>query len=369
MKYNRYIDEQKLNNTKEQNINLVMGKILYKKERRNIFSNFKIVGTSLSLALVVVLSYFMFFNVPILPTIELSEFSKEKIVETSYLTGNVMAHSITQATALSVMNLSVMYLVDSETEFEQDIDNFNLYFDMLKVFIDDSDFNKDVTIEYFEQGEYDILISYTIDSNIYAFYLNIQDTTLSGIININQKQYIVEGELVDIENNFSLKLKAESGNDYIEIEYQTETKEETEKQFEIKQDINGVYIEREIQIKYEDDSVKVEMNDGNGEYKLEQFSSGAESVYYLEYNINDSEGEVFITESIDEFDNTQYHYDITEDGIEQQFDLDDPDDHDEEDEEDDKDSEDIEDEEDEVDEEDEEDLEDEEDIETTESEE
>ncbi|MCK4552406.1 MAG: hypothetical protein KAU02_05750, partial [Tenericutes bacterium] len=177
------------------------------------------------------------------------------------------------------------------------------------------------------------------------------------------KQYIVEGELVDIENNFSLKLKAESGNDYIEIEYQTETKEETEKQFEIKQDINGVYIEREIQIKYEDDSVKVEMNDGNGEYKLEQFSSGAESVYYLEYNINDSEGEVFITESIDEFDNTQYHYDITEDGIEQQFDLDDPDDHDEEDEEDDKDSEDIEDEEDEVDEEDEEDIE------TTESEE
>ncbi|MCK5731546.1 MAG: hypothetical protein KAH13_00860 [Tenericutes bacterium] len=342
MKYNRYIDEQKLNNSKQQSINFVMEKVLYIKEKRNIFSNFKVVGASLTLALVVVLSYFMFLSNPTLPIPELSEFSQEKIVETSYLTGNVLAHSVNQATTLSAMSLSFMYVIDSETEFEQDIDNFNLYFDMLTVFIDDTDFNKNVSIEYLDGIEYDVLISYVIDSNIYAFYLKIDNTILSGVISINQKEYIVKGELVDLENNFSLKLKAESIDDYIEIEYQTETKEETQKQFHIEQNINGVYLEREIQIKYADNLVKIEISDGNGEYKLEQFSTGDVTVYYLEYNINDSEGEVFITESVDEFNNTQYHYDITEEGIEKEFDLEDPNDHDEEDDEEDEEDEDEE---------------------------
>jgi len=266
-----------------------------------------------------------------------------------------MSASIISNATLSAATTTLSYLplAEEETEFEKNIDDFNYYFNMLKVFIDDETFMDNAVFENLTDSIYDYRISYLVDNKEYVFLLKIdEDGEITGEITIGSKVLTVEGTFEEKNDSFNLDLVARNNNDYIVIEYESETDNEIQKKYQIKQSINNIYIEKEISIEIEDDETKVSIQQGEDSYKLEKYSENGVTVYYLEYQVNDLDGEVYITESIDEFGKTVYSYHINEQGLEKDIDLDDPDEDEEDDEDDEDGEEDPEDQEDTEDEED-----------------
>ena len=356
-KMNREIDNQRMEISKSKTIDSVMDRI---NNERSVWDFLKVFKAKfamvfMAVALLVVVVIATNPNEPYRP-ISLSQVQTQKLVETSYMSASIISNAVVNSTATA---LSFIELDDNITEFEKNIDEFNYYFNMLKVFIDNSDFTANASIEELIDQDYQYKISYLVDNKEYVFYLNFDESgNIDGEINIGNNKMLVEGKFEEKDDEFELELTARKNNDYIIIEYKSETSDEIETKYLIKQNINSVYIEKEINIEFEDDEVKVEIKQGEDQFLLEKYSENGSVVYFMEYEVNNFEGEVYITESIDEFGKTIYSYHITEGDFEKDIDLEDPDDDDE----DEEDEEDVEDEEDEEDEELEEDDEDEDDL-------
>jgi hypothetical protein len=346
-KLNRKVDANKLEFSKQRTIDNVMTKINEKKSFWSIFRpiKFKFVMTALTVVLLIVVAIISNLN-PSQITPTLSEVKTKKLVETSYISATIIANTAISAT--NTTPLSYVQLADNETEFEKNITDFNRYFNMLKAFIDEENFSDMAIIEEIEDMEYQYKISYSVDNKEYVIYISVDEKNeINGEITISGKTMTIEGKIEDKDDEFSLELVARKGEDFIVIEYESEFEDEIQKKYYIKQSINGIYIEKEVVVEIEDDETKVEIKEGNNSYKLEKYSENGVIIYYLEYEVNNLEGEVFITESIDQFGKTTYSYHIKESGIEKDIDLDDPDE-DDEDDEDDDDNEDDEDEEDDL---------------------
>jgi hypothetical protein len=356
-KMNREIDNQRMEISKSKTIDSVMDRI---NNERSVWDFLKVFKAKfamvfMAVALLVVVVIATNPNEPYQP-ITLSQVQTQKLVETSYMSASIISNAVVNSTATA---LSFIDLEDNVTEFEKNIDEFNYYFNMLKVFIDNSDFTANASIEELIDQDYQYKISYLVDNKEYVFYLNFDESgNIDGEINIGSNKMLVEGKFEEKDDEFELELTARKNNDYIIIEYKSETSDEIETKYLIKQNINSIYIEKEINIEFEDDEVKVEIKQGEDQFLLEKYSENGSVVYFMEYEVNNFEGEVYITESIDEFGKTIYSYHITEGDFEKDIDLEDPDDDDE----DEEDEEDVEDEEDEEDEELEEDDEDEDDL-------
>jgi len=356
-KLNRKVDTNKLEFSKQRTIDYVMTKINEKKSIWSIFKPIKLkfVMTALTVVLLIAVAIITNLN-PSSITPTLSEVKTKKLVETSYISATIIAN--TAITATNTTPLSFVQLADNETEFEKNITDFNRYFDMLKVFIDEENFSDMAIIEEIEDMEYQYKLSYSVDNKEYVIYLSVNEKNeINGEITISGKTMTLEGRIEDKNDEFSLELVARKGKDFIVIEYESEFEDEIQKKYYIKQDINGVYIEKEVTVEIEDDETKVEIKEGNNSYKLEKYLENGVTIYYLEYEVNNLEGEAFITETNDQFGKTTYSYNIKESGIEKDIDLDDPDDEDDEDEDDeDDDNDDDEDEDDEDDEDEDDDL-------------
>ena len=330
-KFNRDIDENKLAFSKERTIIKVMDKIENKKTKSSIFG---FVSLKLVVSVFTVLVIFTVFlaivsEKPYSPT-PLSQVKVEKLVETSYMSASVISTALVDSTT---QLLSFIPLADDETEFEKDISNFNYYFNMLKVFIDQDSFMDNATVETLTDSDYDYQISYQVDGKDYLLLMKYnEDNTIVGIISIGEKSFIIEGSFEDKEDDFELELVAKKDDEFIKIEYSSENENEIERVYEIEQNIGGVYSKKEVKIEYSDDEVIVEIEEGENEYSLEKYSENGVTIYFLKYEVNNSEGEVLISEMIDEFGDTYYNYHIDEDGLEKDIDLDDPDEKDKDDE-------------------------------------
>ena len=331
-KYNREFNEQRIELSKSRTIDNVMDRIRTEKTFWSFFKpiKMKLVMTVIAAVLLVVVIFAT--NQPTVPytPIALTEYQTKKLVETSYMSASIISNATISA---ATTTLSYLPLADQETEFEKNIDDFNYYFNMLKVFIDDETFMNNAVFENLTDSIYDYKISYLVDNKEYVFYLKIDESgEITGEITIGSKVLTVEGTFEEKSDGVSLDLVARSNNDYINIEYESETDDEIQKKYKIKQSINNVYLEKEITIEIEDDQTKVSISQGEDSYNLEKYSENGVTVYYLEYEVNDLDGEVYITESIDEFGKTVYSYHINEQGLEKDIDLDDPDEDDEDDE-------------------------------------
>ena len=338
-KMNREIDNQRMEISKRKTIDLVMDRVSNERSVWDFFKGFKakFAMVFMALALLVVVVIATNPNEPYQP-ITLSQVQTKKLVETSYMSASIISNAVVNSTATA---LSFIQLDDNITEFEKNIDDFNYYFNMLKVFIDNSDFTDNALIEELIDQDFQYKISYLVENKEYVFYLNFDESgNIDGEINIGNNKMLVEGKFEEKDDEFELELTARKNNDYIIIEYKSETSDEVETKYLVKQNINSVYIEREINIEFEDDEVKVEIKQGDDQFLLEKYSENGTVVYFMGYEVNDSEGEVYITESIDEFGKTIYSYHITEGDFEKDIDLEDPDDDDEENEEDEEDEED-----------------------------
>ena len=350
-KFNRKIDEFKMEVSKDKTIDNVMERINNEKAKEPFFSYHKSKIVLLAMSLVIVIAFILAPNLitpieqttttepiitePFSNVIKLNDSQTKTLVETSYMSASIISNALS---ATTTSPLFFMPLADQEVEFEKNIDEFNRYFNMLKVFIDQDNFLDTALIEELTDSEFNYKITYTVNNKTYNFFLNItEENEITGEITINQEVYTVEGEIEENNEDFTLYLKAYKDDSYIIIEYNSETDDEIEETYILKQNINSIYIEREINIEKEDDEVSVEIIEGENHYLLEKFSENGVTVYFLEYEVNNIEGEVYITESIDEFGKTHYNYHISEGDLEKEIDMDDPDEDDDDDEENDED--------------------------------
>ncbi len=329
-KFSREIDEKRMGISKVHTIDNVMERIKNEKTIWSFFKpvKFKLILTVFSLVLLIVVVIAINPRTPIEP-ITLSEVKTKKLVETSYMSASIISNALanTQTTTISFIPL-----VEIETEFEKNIDEFNYYFNMLKVFIDDDAFVNNAIVESLTNSDFEYKISYLVQNKEHIFYLTIdKNGIISGEIIIGSQVFVVEGNIEEDNDEFELELIARKNNDYIEIEYSSEFDDEIQKTYYIKQFINGVLTEKEITVEIEDDEVKVEIKQGNDNYLLEKYSENGVTVYFLEYEVNGREGEVYITEEIDAFGKTIYRYHISEGDLEKDLDLEDPGDEDDED--------------------------------------
>lgn len=330
-KLNRKIDEQKVNESKSRTIDFVMNEINSSSRRSFRFSLRKnILVSALSLFVLTLVSIFAFdifdggtINPP--TTVKLTTFESEKLAELSYISGRLFVANF------SMKENSIMKLSDTDkTEFENNIDEFNTYFDMLKVFLDNDEFSNDVIIEVIENSDYDTSISFNVDGKMYTFLVKVIDEKISGELTINNQTLVVEGKYSESDNELKLELLANNGSDYIKINYKTETVDEIEKKYEIEQFIDGVLTTKEIKISIESDEQKVEIKENDNSYELKKEKEGSLVVFKLFYEIDDQKGEVEIHETIDNTGTTIYSYKISEGEKYKEIDLDDPDEDEEE---------------------------------------
>lgn len=275
--------------------------------------------------------------------ITLSEQETTKFAEVSYLSGTLIASSFQVDSGVNMMQLNTT----NQTAFESNFDEYHQYFHMLKVFLEPDYFKNNVDVLESDKEDYSTKLLFSSDGVTYTLYMNLEDEYITGELYVNDHMYNLSGTFEEEEEEFSLELHAYSGENYIDITYDSEFGSETETSYYIESMINNVYEEKEISVTHEEDESKVEMENTDSSFELKYELEDGEYIYKLSYEIDDQEGEVLITETINEFGEVVYHYEVTEGGISTELDREKPSfDEDEEDEDDEEDDE--EDEEDEL---------------------
>jgi hypothetical protein len=241
-------------------------------------------------------------------TITLSAFESQKLAEISYISSSLIG-----ATIIVDNTLFARLATGDTTEFEDNDEQINLYFDTLKVFLEDENFYDSVTVTVLLEGsEFDQLIEFELNGNIYQFYITIEDGVITGELTIGIKTFAVTGTFEETTEELKIVLEATNGNDYINIEYKTESEDEIESNYQIQQRINGIESSKEIKISIEDEESKVEIKEGQNEYTLQKEIEDGVVQYKLEYKINGTEGSATISEQVDVDGNVSYNYRVSE---------------------------------------------------------
>lgn len=286
---------------------------------------------------------------PVAP-ITLSDRETVKFAEVGYLSGTLIASSF-QLNDSSFMRLNT----GGQTEFESKFDEYHRYFHTLKVFLEPNYFKDKAQLVESDNEDYGSKLLFDADGVVYTIYMNINEEEITGELHVNQKIFDLSGRFEEEEDEFSLELYATSGDNYIDISYDSEFGSETESEYAIESMINGVYEEKEISVSHEEDEYRVEMENTSSYFELTYELEDEGYVYKLAYEINDQEGEVLVRETTNALGETIYHYEVREGDIEKEIDRekpsfdDDDDEEDEEDELDDDEEEEVDDEEDELD--------------------
>ncbi|QMS84812.1 hypothetical protein [Candidatus Xianfuyuplasma coldseepsis] len=320
-KLQRQIDPIKMEQAKERTIHSVMSRI---ESSQTSFSIKYILRPAFVPALILIFALIILFNGPteITPpddnTTVISAFNSEKLAEISYISSSFIGSSIT------VINPALQFLADiDETEFEAENDTFNVYFDTLRVFLND-DFASLITVTELTDSTYDYLITFDVNGHPYEYYLTEEDGNITGELIINAQTFIVTGTIEEEKEDGvvvekTITINAENGSDYVRIEYQTESEDEVETEYTIQSRINNVEKNQTINISLEDDESRVEIHDGDNQYTLKKELENGVIEYKLEYQINGVEGEAKIIESVGTNGETTYSYQIKEGDIEKEI--------------------------------------------------
>ncbi len=307
-KYQRKIDYDKVEQSKSKSIDMVMNEI--NKEDKS-FSIYKSIKPTLISALGIIILLVVIFTSsdPANPDdqIILSAFESQKLAEISYVTSNLISSNV-QVNNNLLTQLSTLEI----TEFEDNDELINLYFDTLKVFLEDETFNDSVTITILEDNEFDQLLEFEIDGVMYQFYISIVDSDILGELIVENTIYEVTGKFEETETELSIEIEAVFGNDFIIIKYKTESEDDIETKYEVHKRIQNIETYSEIKVSHEEDEVKVEIIEGQNEYTLKKETENGNNKYKLEYKINGVSGEAEITEEEDAQGNISYNYQIKE---------------------------------------------------------
>jgi hypothetical protein len=203
---------------------------------------------------------------------------------------------------------------------------------MLRVFIEDDLFSNQIILSESDDMLYDSLITFTSNGYTYNFYISVdEDYNITGKLLFDNREFSVTGDIRETSTSTEFTLEANSinSNDYVIINYETESEDEIESEYHITSFINNETITRVINIEHEGDESKVEIHENGNEFQLEKEFENGMIEYELQYSINGVEGSAVIYEQIDEFGVASYIYQLTEGDYEKEIESSRPDyDHD-----------------------------------------
>ncbi len=301
-------------------------------------------------------------NLSILKTEVLS--SRESLATLSYLSGSLIDLDTTDPVVSNNLN----YLsTTEETEVEGELDVVNEYMDRLKDLIDNGTESFGNAVEALSDNPlYALMITFTVNEEQYVIYYNINVITMeiSGILLIGDVEYVIEvtntlfdnddldedddydddldnvdqdsddedinheNEIENDESEQKMVLTAYNGNNYVQVTYKVETDdEETETKFSLVSFIDGIEKEVFMKISIEDDEYKITIEEKGNEFTFKREIEDGETTYKLEYEVNGVEGEVKITERVNELGETVYEYEISEGEFSSYVEKDEPDYH------------------------------------------
>ncbi|AIO18403.1 hypothetical protein KQ51_00520 [Candidatus Izimaplasma bacterium HR1] len=346
-KMNRRIDETRMNESRDKSIDFVLCSIAPKTTRQPFFTRTR---TMLLSTFVLIIALVVMFVIPNTNTpgtpVTINAYESERIAEVTYLTTSLIGSNIVLSnTDMMLLDNNIIITADNETtEFEDNDELINLYFDTLRVFLEDDLFQNSITTTISEDDPNTHIITFSIQEIEYVLTVTFLNNTFSGTLSVGGVTYDVTGKLEESIDELKLELEAVNGDDYVHIEFVSEQDEnEIERKYQIHERINNVEKEQEIKVSLEENEYQIEIKDGENEYRLEKEMEGSEYQYKLEYKINGIEGEAIITESVDVNGNIVYQYQIKEGSNEKEIEHGRPnyehedDDEDEEDDEDDED--------------------------------
>ena len=324
-KLNRKFDEAKMHQSKERTMEVVMSTINQKKQP--FFRLNKTLLPLLAFALIMSLIFVLggSNNPPTIiddPTYEYSDESIEILADISYISSGLMLNELTVYTPstnqlfLASYQTSTFMSNDTETEFEGNLDQFNHYFDMLRVYLEDTTYQESPLVEAIDHETYNYVIRYNVDGLLHEFYLSIDNDVITGELHLNGDVFTITGDIKEEEEELEISIMARDNGNYVELEYKKEIGFENERKYEIKSSINGVESEKEFKISTEENEQKVEISENEAEYELKKEVINGLITYKLEYEVNGKDGEVTITETTDSNGNKVYQYHIEEDGVE-----------------------------------------------------
>ncbi len=313
MKINRQVNELNLKMSEDKLIHNVFDRIEHKKQR-NVLSipKLSIYIVTLVTLVIVFFSYFGIETPPIDVQVELSEYDTVKIAELTYLSGSLIGSNI------NIYNENLLFLsTNDETEFEANQEEINIYFDMLRVYLN-GDLSEMIAVTKLTDGEYQYKIEFTQENQVYTFLLKIVDENIEGILEVGTLSFTVNGIFEKTDAATKLELEAYDGDNVVKITYRYENEDEIESKYEIETRINGVTSQREIKVSKENDESKVEIEEANASYELKKEIENGVVTYKLQYEIAGVEGEAQIKESIQNGVVT-YVYSIKEGDVEKEI--------------------------------------------------
>ena len=265
-----------------------------------------------------------------------------------------------------VVSNGIVRLSDTdEPEINSELDQVNEYMDRLKEFMENGTDSFGNAVEGVSDNPlYTFMITFTVNEEEYVIYYNIDILTLeiSGVLIIGDVEYVIEvtntladkyaldddddnDEIDDDDDEDSQEgnqdetehkmiLTAYNGDDFVKVIYKIETDEdETETKFTLISNIAGVEREVFMKISIEEDEYKITIEEDENEYTFKREIEDFETTYKLKYTVNGVEGEVKITETVNELGETVYEYKIKEGDISSTVEKDEPGHHSDEDEE------------------------------------
>lgn len=311
---NRYIDERRMNQSREKTIETVLETISVK-QTTSFFSRTRMIVIS---SLVLIAALVLSLTVPNGDNpgqeIVINAYESERIAEITYITSSLIGSNISLSNT-DMIPLSNFSLFDGEdsTKFEENDELINLYFDTLRVFLDEDTFQDHITVTQSENDPNTQIISFTILNIEYSLTITFTNELFTGQLLVGDVTYDVTGKLEESLDELKLELEAINGDDYVQIKFESEKDEnEIERKYQIKERVNGSEKEQEIKVSHEQSEYKIEIKDGENEYQLKKELEGTQYEYKLEYKINGTEGEAIITESVDGNGQVIYQYQVKE---------------------------------------------------------
>lgn len=256
--------------------------------------------------------------------------SSASVASLSYISSGFIEGEteLEEPTTYSPMVLSTFTYLDkpgtTTTKVEDEIGYVNIYLDKMKVFMNNgfNAFDVDEDMES-DNDLYTFMMTYTAEGNLFTIYYNhdLEDNTYEGILITNEITYdlAIEDNLKeeDGESKRNLILTATNGNDWITIDYENKTEDgESKEHLEVTKFIDGVQSVVTIEIKEEEGSFKVSIQDGENSYVFKAETTDEGTHYKLNYTVDGIEGVAKIDETVDDDGNLVYSYKITEGDIE-----------------------------------------------------
>ncbi|MCK5731547.1 MAG: hypothetical protein KAH13_00865 [Tenericutes bacterium] len=227
--------------------------------------------------------------------------SQTSLVSLSYLSAGFL--DLNTSTDTKVMEFAL--LADGEEPVvEEDLDEINVYFDLLKSFIDNGSTNfGNIELEISDRLEFANKINVSVGEDIYVLYFNVDVTTgeITGIFVIGDIEYtITASNSLDDSEEFEDEYDDEDEDDMddedefededeeeIEDEDEMETEDEMEAEDETEDEVDsevGASEATDIAFNLSDDS-EAEVEDDSNEQKMELVATNGEDTIRITYKV------------------------------------------------------------------------------------